>query len=192
MAQRSKPVVTPAGTDRETIISIILGAIVVIVIGSLAFRYLHQGGNVDQDAQLTEDVLEPSIVEVEELPSEVITEETAEGEQVPTNLPARYTVKPGDSTWAIAQAFYGSGFNYIDIESANNLEPEQELAAGMELIIPKVSVRDELSAGAPREPLTINELGVPPEQITGPTKGDDSQAEAALEEMEEASESEQE
>ena len=37
-----------------------------------------------------------------------------------------------------------------------------------------------------------NLIGVPPEQITGPTKGDDSQAEAALEEMEEASESEQE
>lgn len=168
------------GTDRETIISIVLGAIVVIVIGALAFRYFRDNpadttGN-DADQQEVEQV-----VEVKELPNstEIELEDTDEG-QVPANLPAKYTVKEGDSTWMIAEAFYGSGFNYVDIEQENSLNPDQNLEPGMELVIPKVPVRSAEEAGTPRDVVT-QEGDIPEEQIAGPQKGDDTAAQELME-----------
>jgi LysM repeat protein len=179
MANVSKPVINLSGTDRETVVSIILGAIVVIVIGALAFRYFRND-NVSQP--ISEDITLPDneqVVQVEELPSEVVTEETENGQQIPTNLPAKYTVKPGDSSWKIAQAFYGSGFNYVDIEQANNLSPEQELTAGMELTIPRVPVRTANTA-AVRGDVSVEEGEMPTDQTGGPSKGNNSEAEAVI------------
>lgn len=167
------------GTDRETIISIVLGAIVVIVIGALAFRYFRDNpadttGN-DANGQQMEQV-----VEVKELPSnsEIEYEDTDEG-QVPSSLPVKYTVQPGDSTWKIAEAFYGSGFNYVDIEQENSLAADQELDSGMELIIPKVPVRSADQAGTPRD-VTAQEGEMPEDQVAGPSKGDDSAAQELM------------
>jgi len=179
MADTKQTMINLVGTDRETIISIILGAIVVIVIGALAFRYFR-GNNAAVEATPTPGIENQQVVEVEELPQgEVMTEETTEG-QIPTNLPAKYTVKEGDSTWKIAEAFYGSGFNYVDIETANGLTPEQGLTAGMSLTIPRVPVRTADSAAAPQGDIQTEEGTMPTEQTTGPTKGDDSAAQAVM------------
>lgn len=149
-ANSAKPKVT-VPTDSESIISMILGAMVVVVIGALLFSYFrswkqNQADMADKSAQESSQ----DVIEVTELPSEVMTETDENGREVPTNLPAKYTVQEGDSTWKIAEAFYGSGFNYIDIEEANSLEAEQELVAGMQLTIPKVSVRSSNEAGVMR------------------------------------------
>ncbi len=178
MADNNRRVIDVAGADRETIISIILGAIVVIIIGALAFRYFQNTEN-GEVATPESELTEPQVVEVEELPDgEVMVEETDEG-QVPANLPARYTVKEGESTWRIAEAFYGSGFNYTDIEIANDLAPEEGLVVGQVLTIPRVPVRTADTAAAPRD-VTAENGAMPAEQTGGPTKGDDSAAEAAL------------
>ncbi len=179
MAKQDKPIVQVAGTDRETVISIILGAIVVIVIGALAFRYFRNNdGNTpvvpDNNSELE------NIVEVQELPEQVTTQETEDG-LVPTNLPAKYTVKEGDSTWKIAEAFYGSGFNYVDIEKENKLQHEQDLSAGMTLTIPKVTVRTAQDAALPNE-FEVSEGEMPVNQASGPTKGDDRAAQAEINE----------
>jgi nucleoid-associated protein YgaU len=50
-----------------------------------------------------------------------------------------YTVKAGDSTWAIAQQFYGRGSDYIAIEKANQLQHNQQLQIGQKLIIPALT-----------------------------------------------------
>ena len=120
---------------------------------------------------------------VEELPQadQVETEKNDQGEEVPKNLPAKYTVKSGDSTWKIAEAFYGSGFNYIDIEAENGLKPNQNLNAGMELTIPKVAVRTSQSSGA--RPTTIKEsAGKADPKAVGPSKGDDTAAQKMMQE----------
>jgi len=54
-------------------------------------------------------------------------------------LPARYIVQQGDSSWSIAEAFYGNGFLYTNIEEANSLQPNQALEQGMTLHIPAVT-----------------------------------------------------
>ncbi len=51
-------------------------------------------------------------------------------------LPVTYVVNPGDSTWRIAQAFYGNGQLYTLIEAANNLPSDAWLSVGQELLIP--------------------------------------------------------
>lgn len=152
--QNTKPKVT-VPTDSESVISMVLGAMVVVVIGALAFSYIRNWRQQQNTAEEpgTEESTE-NVVEVTELPTEVMTETDETGREVPTNLPARYTVKEGDSTWTIAEAFYGSGYNYVDIEVANELTPDQELTTGMQLTIPKVSVRSAAEAGVPRGAMT--------------------------------------
>jgi LysM repeat protein len=176
-----KPVVR-VQTDSESIISMVLGAMVVLVIGALLFSYVRDWrskNNADADAE-TQQTASPTPVVVQELPQgEVTLEKNDQGQDVPTNLPAKYTVKAGDSSWKIAQAFYGSGFNYVDIERANSLKADQELVEGQELIIPKVIVRTKDTAGA-----TNDVAGQPTSapQGSGPEKGDNSSAEKMMQE----------
>lgn len=66
---------------------------------------------------------------------EVKTKEQAEIQEI---LPVVYVVQPGDSTWRIAEAFYGDGQHYVDIEKANNLTADSFLEVGQELTIPKL------------------------------------------------------
>jgi len=53
-------------------------------------------------------------------------------------MPKTYTVKQGDYLWAIAEKVYGSGYNWVDLASANKLENPGILYAGTKLIIPDV------------------------------------------------------
>lgn len=177
-----KPIVR-VQTDSESVISMVLGAMVVLVIGALLFSYIRdwRAKNNSQATTETEQTATPEPVVVQELPKdgEVTFETNDQGQSVPSNLPAKYTVKTGDSTWKIAQAFYGSGFNYVDIEKANSLAADAELNEGQELVIPKAAVRTAETAGAPSE-VAAQPTSAP--QGHGPAKGDDSAAEKAVQE----------
>lgn len=174
--------VQPVGTDRESLISIVLGAIVVIIIGALAFRYFTTRNNTPEVAtEENGDNDTRNVVEVQELPSEVQLEENEAGQQVPANLPASYTVQSGDSTWKIAQAFYGSGFNYVDIERENSLTTDQGLTVGQKLTIPRVPVRGADQAGVNMDALQVEEGEMPAIQVAAPAKGDNAAAEVMME-----------
>lgn len=142
--------------DSETIVSIILGAMVIIVLGTLVVSYVRDWRGRSQPTA-EEVMVTPEPIVITELPTSPI----------PEVLPATYTVKQGDSTWTIAEAFYGSAYNYVDIETANALEPDSELNVGQELNIPAVPVRAE--AGARSEELMMESAADP--GITGPAKG---------------------
>ena len=71
---------------------------------------------------------------------EVVELKEEDGKMVPNGLPTVYVVQKGDSTWGVAKAFYGSGYNYVDIEKENNLKHNQYLEVGMKLTVPKVEV----------------------------------------------------
>lgn len=177
--QSNKPKVTlPSQNSTETIISIVLGLFVLAIIATFAYSfYRNWRENRSQNQEVTEQST-PAPIVVEELPTQVETETDQEtGREVPKNLPAQYTVKPGDTSWQIAEAFYGSGFNYIDIEDANQLERDTELNVGMELTIPRVPVRTAQEAGQPLE--YIQHEGSDREIEPGAHKGgnwEDSQA----------------
>ncbi len=53
-----------------------------------------------------------------------------------TPAQAQYTVKKGDTLWAIAQRFYGAGQSYPRIATANNIKDVNRIYPGQVLTIP--------------------------------------------------------
>ncbi len=108
----------------ETAISTLMGAVVVLIVGILIFNYF-KSIDTDKVGAITEPA---SITEV------------TEGEK-PANLPDTYIVKKGDHLWGIAENFYKSGYNYMDIAEANSLTNLNAIEVGQELNIPQVAVK---------------------------------------------------
>lgn len=108
----------------ESLISTIMGGVVIVVVGTLMINYFK------------------SINKMEEIGSGADTELTqiVEGEK-PGNLPVTYIVERGDNLWGIAEKFYKSGYNFVDIVSANQIIDANEIEIGTELTIPQVEVR---------------------------------------------------
>jgi len=54
---------------------------------------------------------------------------------------AEYVVKAGDTLWAIAEANYGSGYNFTDIASNNKLANADSIEVGQKLKLPGAEVK---------------------------------------------------
>ncbi len=106
----------------EQKVSFVLGIVVVLVIGGLIFKYFQDRGNKEPLP------ISPQKEEITELSSK-------------TELPTIYKVKAGDHLWKIAEEFYGSGYNWVDIAKENKLQNPSFLAVGQELAIPKVETK---------------------------------------------------
>jgi nucleoid-associated protein YgaU len=50
-----------------------------------------------------------------------------------------YTVAAGDTLWSIAEKFYKSGYNWVDVASANKVSNPGVITAGTKLVIPNVT-----------------------------------------------------
>ena len=50
-----------------------------------------------------------------------------------------YTVAAGDTLWSIAEKFYKSGYNWVDIANANKVSNPGMISAGTKLVIPDVA-----------------------------------------------------
>ena len=111
----------------ESTISVILGAVVVIVIGALIFNYFRGVGK-KEEGQPTQTVGEVKLIE-------------EEGELKPEGLPITYNVQTGDNLWKIAEKYYTSGYNWVDVAKENNLVNANRLLVDQELVLPKVAVR---------------------------------------------------
>ncbi len=108
----------------ESTISKILGALVIVVVGVLIFNYFR---GVEQPE---EEVIVPGEVRfVEE-----------GGNFYPEGLPVTHEVAAGEHLWAIAEKYYGSGYNWVDIAEENNLINPDQLLVGQELTIPRTAV----------------------------------------------------
>jgi nucleoid-associated protein YgaU len=98
----------------ESYTSLFLGIIVVIVVAVLIVSFIKHGKNIEL-TQSTSTVVENLL-----------------GNQT------SYIVKDGDSLWTIAEKVYGSGYNWINIVSANNIENPNILFVGTKLSLPNV------------------------------------------------------
>lgn len=116
----------------EQMLSMLFGVVTVILVGILVFRMY--------DSNKPEITEEAENVEVAELVGDVKVTTDENGDKVPTDLPETYTVKAGDHLWAIAEANYGSGYNWVDIASANEIVDPGVIVEGQELKMPKVAV----------------------------------------------------
>ena len=109
----------------ESTISMALGALVVVVVGVLVYNYFSSVNKVKETDQLASGV--------------TLVEEA--GELVPDELPVTHTVVKGEHLWAIAERYYDTGYNWIDIASENNLVNADSIGEGQELIIPRVGIK---------------------------------------------------
>lgn len=97
----------------ESTISTVLGALVVIVVGFLIFNYFRGIKKPEKEVPVS------------------ITEETI------TEMPTTHRVEKGEHLWAIAEKYYHSGYNWVDIAHENNLTNPDLLEVGQELVIPQ-------------------------------------------------------
>jgi len=109
----------------EKPISTVLGVAVVVVAGILIFNFFKS-----QEGFLKEELVVSD--------SEVVGEEQLE---VMGRLPVVHIVNAGEHLWSIAEKYYGSGYNWVDIAEENELFRPDYIAVGEKLVIPAVSVR---------------------------------------------------
>jgi nucleoid-associated protein YgaU len=101
----------------DSIVSLVLGLAVVLVVGMTIVNFVKSK-------------TQPA----------ASTEKTAAAQTgVPTSLPAKHTVISGESLWTIAQIYYKSGYNWVDIRDANTLVNPSLIEAGQTLTIPDVA-----------------------------------------------------
>lgn len=118
----------------EQTVSMVLGALVIVVVGVLIFNYFR---GVGKKTTPTEPVQPGGVKLIEE-----------GGKIVPEGLPTTYKVEKGDHLWAISLKFFNSGYNWIDIARENRLKNPNKLLVGQELSIPKAEVRKPVVAQA--------------------------------------------
>jgi putative chitinase len=111
----------------ESTISMILGALVIVVVGVLIFNYFRGVGKPKPEVTPT--------------PTGELKLVEEGGKLIPEGLPTTYKVQKGDHLWKIAEKFYGSGYNWVDIAKENKLANANLLFVDQELNIPKVEVR---------------------------------------------------
>ncbi len=109
----------------ESIISMILGAVVVVLTGLLAYNYFR-GQNASQK-----------------------NIETDEGELTTAAstvaLPTIHTVVAGETLWSIAENYFSSGYDYKKIAEANNIKDPSVIELGQKLTIPGVKTQSAIT-----------------------------------------------
>jgi nucleoid-associated protein YgaU len=138
----------------ESTVSMLLGALVVIVAGVLLYNFL---------SVTSEEVFEEAPQGAGEEYSLKLGEE--EGELVPLGLPVEHTVARGEHLWKISEKYYGNGYNWVDIAQANSLSNPGLIFSGQKLVIPKVKLRvaQQISTSSAAEisvPITGNSYTV--------------------------------
>lgn len=109
--------------------STILGVIVVFLVGMMIVNYFRsanlniwKGSIFDNAATTTAE-----------------TEKTEESKEKTDT----YIVVKGDDLWHIAERYYKSGYNYVDIIKENKLPASGRIEPGMELTMPKVEAKKQ-------------------------------------------------
>jgi nucleoid-associated protein YgaU len=122
----------------ESTISMLLGAVVIVVVGILVVNYFKK-----------------------QAPGTTIPASSTE-EQTPTTAQkgTQHTVLAGETLWSIAQDAYGSGYNWVDIAEENNLSNPGLIEQGQVLTIPNVESKlaTVMNAGDQTEVQTSNKI----------------------------------
>lgn len=101
---------------QESTISMLFGIASILVIGVIAIRYV---------TTTQKEVVVPPVA-IEDVNA----------------LPSTHVVTDGESLWSIAEKYYGTGYNWVDIKEANNIDNPDSIADGQELAIPQVTPRN--------------------------------------------------
>ncbi len=107
----------------ESTISMILGILVIVVAGVLLINFFR-----DQDTGTT-------------LPTGEVTEAESNGTTIVRDGETYHVVQENDTLWSIAEKYYKSGYNWVDIAEENNLENSDSITSGQELLIPDTEAK---------------------------------------------------
>lgn len=124
-------------------LSLVLGALIILVIGILIYNYFNKNKPDLGPSQQTE-----------------ITQEDIS----PDKLPGKYTVKEGDTLFTIAENYYQDGSKFEEIAKANNITDVDSIVTGQILELPKLA--DVSLTPSADSAITQNEWGP---EITGNT-----------------------
>ncbi|HUD19654.1 MAG TPA: LysM peptidoglycan-binding domain-containing protein [Patescibacteria group bacterium] len=121
----------------DSYVSLALGLAVVLIIGMISFNYFKTKSQIAE--------------------SEKVKQQNQEMVKA-NSTPGNYMVKDGDTLWSIAQTIYKSGYNWVDIQKANNLVNADYIMTGQSLTLPKISPtptpQGEISAASTEIPYT--------------------------------------
>lgn len=124
---------------RESLMSTVLGLVVVVVAGTLLFSYFTKKSTTNLE-DLDQEKIDLETVEP------VKPGEVQEGEK-PQGLPTTHNVAKGETLWKIAETYYGSGYNFVDIVKENSLKSANVIEIGQELRIPDVQAKKQTISG---------------------------------------------
>ena len=141
----------------ESYTSLILGIIFVVILTVILLTFV-KGKNATintQNIQVTKDAEQKVTSQQQVVITPEVTKKVLEHKNV-TIIPTKpqqkevivdakavstYIVKEGDTLWKIAENKYKSGYNWVDIQKANNLTNPGMLYAGTKLILPNVQAK---------------------------------------------------
>lgn len=118
-------------TSNQSRLSLVLGALIVLVIAILLYNYFNRP-------------------KTEIGPSQQNQQEETMGDVSPDKLPGKYTVKKGDTLFLIAEKYYKDGDKFTEIAKANNLADVNVLETDQVLEIPKLA--EEVTAVPTQSP----------------------------------------
>lgn len=139
-------------SSNQSKVSMVLGALIVIVLGILIFNYFKgQNNSALGPAQQLE-----------------LSQKDNNGDVSKENLPGSYTVKEGDTLFLIAEKYYSLGDKFTEIVKANKIQNPDLIEKGQILQIPKLEDQQTtLAAVTTPSP----EASASPEQITPKADG---------------------
>lgn len=118
--------------SNQSKISLILGALIILVIGVLVFNYFNKNKASLGPAQQTQ----------------------REEDVSPDKLPGKYTVKEGDTLFIIAEKYYADGQKFSEIAKANNLIDADQIEAGQIIELPRLPIQEAKASLATPSPST--------------------------------------
>ncbi len=111
--------------SNQSKVSLVLGALIILVVGILVFNYFNRGKADLGPAQQTQNQADVSA----------------------DQLPGKYTVKEGDTLFTIAEKYYQDGEQFSEIAKANNLANADQIETGQILELPKLTAQEALGTG---------------------------------------------
>lgn len=115
-------------SSNQSKVSMVLGALIVLVIGILIFNYFSKNKSDLGPAQQTQEDVQQDVT--------------------PGELPGKYTVKEGDTLFGVAEKYYSDGYKFTEIAKANNLTNVDQIEAGQTLEIPKIDLQAKIQPEA--------------------------------------------
>ncbi len=102
----------------DSLVSLALGLAVVLVVGMTIINYVKTKTQVA---------------------TSTTKQEKSATNPTNTSLPAKHTVKAGETLWSISETYFKSGYNWVDIAKANTLVNADYVEVGQTLTIPNVA-----------------------------------------------------